>query len=516
MKPKLSSGLLVAFIVAFGGFVFGFDASVISGVVSFVSIEFNLSAIEQGIVVSAPTLGAAIAALVAGSISDKVGRKKVLLIVAFLYLVSAVLSAFAVSYMMLVMARTIGGFAFASLILAPMYIAEISTPANRGKMISINQFNIVIGLSVAYFTNFYLVSLLESDVNWLADFGLQENIWRWMLGLEILPALIFFIMLFFVPESPRFLMLKGQEDKAKKVLERLHGKDEMEVEFAEIAKTTSVQKYNIVKSLKQLFSNKMRFVLLLGIIVAIAQQATGVNAIYFYAPTIFEQSGVGTNAAFSQAVWVGVINVIFTVVALMLIDKIGRKPLLIIGLAGIFISMSVCYYGFSNATYKLPTAAAEQMQLEPKAMKNIVDVEYQSDLQFKSALKGALGDKAFNKHQAQLIKESISMDSGVILFGILGFVASFAVSLGPVMWVLLAELFPNHIRGVAISVVGFINSGVSFSVQLLFPWQLANLGTAMTFLMFGVVAVLSLALILWLLPETKGKSLEQIERELVN
>lgn len=515
MNQKIKSSLLIALIVSLGGFVFGFDASVISGVVSFVAIEFNLSDWQQGFVVSSPTLGAVIASLVAGTLSDRIGRKRVLMAIAFLYVVSAVFSATATSYEMLVSARFVGGLAFASLILAPVYIAEISPADRRGKMISINQFNIVIGLSAAYFANYYILNLSQSDSALVAQLGITDNVWRWMLGLEILPATCFFFLLMLVPESPRFLALNGQKDKAKQVLEQLHGKEQMLVELAEIENNKTKKEESIWQSVQHLFSKKMRLVLVIGLIVAISQQITGVNAIYFYAPSIFEQSGVGTNAAFAQAIWVGLINVVFTVVAMLLIDKLGRKPLMIAGLAGVFLSMSLCFYGFSNATYKLSEESLAKVEITHAELIPLLDVEYQDDLAFKAALKDSLGEKAFKADEAKLIQAAINLNPTIVLIGILGFVASFAVSLGPVMWVLLAEIFPNHLRGIAISFVGVVNSAVSFSVQLLFPWELSNWGTAVTFLIYGLFAIVGLVFIVWLLPETKGKTLEQIETELV-
>lgn len=511
---KLSSSLYIALIVSFGGFVFGFDASVISGVVSFVSVEFNLTDWQQGFVVSSPTLGAVIASSIAGTISDKVGRKKVLLVIAFLYLASAILSTLSTSYEMLVTARFLGGMAFASLILAPVYIAEISPAKQRGRMISINQFNIVIGLSVAYFTNYYLINLMQSDAAWVVNLNLQDNIWRWMLGLEIFPALLFFVGLMFIPESPRYLVMKGREPEAKEILTRLHGEELMKKELAQIEKTKQTKTPNLLASFKELFTKKMRLVMTIGVMVAIFQQITGVNAIYFYAPSIFEQSGVGTNAAFAQAVLVGLINVVFTIIAMQLIDKIGRKPLLNIGLIGIALSMMLCFIGFNSATYKLAPDAIQTINIEQ--LKSIENIEFDDDLEFKRAIIDVIGQQEFKKHEAQLIQSAINIEPALVLIGILGFVASFAVSLGPVMWVLLAEIFPNHLRGIAISFVGVINSAISFSIQLIFPWQLSNLGTALTFLLYGLFAIAGFIIIAWLLPETKGKTLEQIEQDLVS
>jgi SP family arabinose:H+ symporter-like MFS transporter len=210
-------------------------------------------------------------------------------------------------------------------------------------------------------------------------------------------------------------------------------------------------------ALRDLFRPGMRLVLVVGVSIAILQQITGINAVFFYAPMIFEQSGIGTDASFMQAVLVGLVNLIFTVLAILFIDRVGRRPLLIAGLTGIAVCMLLLSYGFGAA----------------------------------------------------------EMNPMIILVGILGFVASFAISLGPVMWVLFSELFPNRVRGLAISLVGLINSAVSFAVQLIFPWELQNLGNSVTFLIYGLFAIVGLVLVMRLLPETKGKSLEELEAELV-
>jgi sugar porter (SP) family MFS transporter len=522
----MSKSVYFAIVVALGGFVFGFDASVISGVVGFVTNEFKLDEWQQGIVVSSPTLGALFGTLFAGFFADMFGRKKVIIVIAFLYLVSAIFSALSVSYHMLVTARIIGGIAFASLVVAPIYIAEIAPSKIRGKMISINQLNIVIGLSFAYFANYYLLQLSGSPATWVSALGIEDNVWRWMLGLEIVPAFIFFALLFTIPESPRWLALNNRETQAKKVLLLLNGNNpgdssmssEQADSFIAEIKADRIQAAqgatdSVLNLLKSLFSKKMRFVLLVGLVVAVCQQATGVNAIYFYAPSIFEQSGVGQNAAFSQAIWVGVINVVFTIVAMLLIDKLGRKPLMLIGLAGVFISMSIASYGFHNASYQLTETSIQSIESQEHRNKlmPILGQTFSNDVSFKNATIELLGEDDAREHQSSLIEAAVTMNSLIVLIGILGFVASFAVSLGPVMWVLLAEILPNRLRGIGIACIGAVNSAVSFSVQLLFPWELANFGTAITFLIYGLLAIIGFVLIYKMLPETKGRSLEEIE-----
>jgi MFS transporter, SP family, arabinose:H+ symporter len=260
----------------------------------------------------------------------------------------------------------------------------------------------------------------------------------------------------------------------------------------------------------------MRRALTLGILVAVLQQITGINAVFFYAPMIFQQSGVGTDAAFMQAIFVGLVNLVFTVLAISLIDRLGRRPLLIAGLTGIAVSMLMLSYGFGSASYTIAADAVAGLaqKVDAAALAPLVGQTFPSDTAFRAAVIDALGSTSFKTHEAALLTAAISINPTLILVGILGFVASFAMSLGPVMWVLFSELFSNRMRGIAISFVGLINSAVSFGVQLIFPWELQNLGNSKTFLVYAVFALIGLPLVMKLLPETKGKSLEVLEAEL--
>ncbi len=517
MNKESKYALIYASIISLGGFLFGFDASVISGVVGYVSQEFGLSDWQQGFVVSSPTLGAVIASICMGPLSDLFGRKKVILTIAFLYTLSASASAVAPDYATLVSARFIGGLAFGSLIIAPIYIAEISPSKLRGRFVSINQFNIVVGFSAAYFANYFLLNASESGANWVAALGIDAHTWRWMLGLEIIPAMLFFLALLAVPESPRWLVANGRSEQAKTVLGKIAPSTNVEEQIQAI-KATLFQTVDtpFMQRLKELLSPRLRKAIVIGLIVGVAQQITGVNAVYFYAPSIFEQSGVGTNAAFAQAIWVGIINVIFTIVAMACIDRIGRRPLMLIGLGGVFVSMMLTAYGFHSAYYQLSpqSVSALEQTIEPGSLDTLVGKTFDNDVAFKKALGEALGGSVASAHESSLIQAAIHANATLILVGILGFVASFAVSLGPVMWVLLSEIFPNRIRGIAISFIGLFNSAVSFSVQFVFPWELSTLGSAGTFLIFGLFAGIGIVLVYRILPETKGKSLEELEAEL--
>ena len=448
----------VALTVALGGFLMGFDASVISGVVTFIEPEFHLSKIELGWSVASLTLTATLAMMVSGPLSDRLGRRPVLKIAAVLFAISAVASALAPSFVALVAARMLGGLGVgAALIIAPMYIAELAPAEMRGRMVSFNQLNIVVGISAAFFTNYLILRFGKSDLAWAEALRLGEWNWRWMLGVEALPAIFYFLALFAVPESPRWLLMNGKDEDARRVFEKVSGSAVAEADLRAVKASLHAEESTERAALRELFRPAMRLVLVVGVSVAILQQITGINSVFFYAPMIFEQSGIGTDASFMQAVLVGLVNLVFTVLAILFVDRLGRRPLLAAGLTGIAVCMLLLSYGFGSA------------EINPK----------------------------------------------IILVGILGFVASFAISLGPVMWVLFSELFPNRVRGLAISFVGLINSGVSFLVQLIFPWELQNLGNSLTFLIYGLFAIVGLILVMRLLPETKGKSLEELEAELV-
>jgi len=519
MQKQKSSIVLIALVIAMGGFLMGFDASVISGVIKFIEPEFHLSKLELGWSVASLSLAATLAMMFAGPVSDRFGRRIVLKYSALLYAFSALLSAVAPSFIILVIARMIAGVGVGtSLILAPMYIAEISPAEKRGKLVSFNQLNIVVGISVAFFTNYLIVHLSQSDTSWVQTLKIREFNWRWMLGIEFFPAILYFFFLLFVPQSPRWLIMKGRFEEALTIMKRLGDEDTAIRMVNEIQEHISLEKTPKVKTpIKALFAPAMKLVLTIGIIISVLQQITGINSVFFYAPMIFEQSGIGTDAAFIQAILVGLTNVVFTILAMVLIDKLGRKPLLAFGISGIALSMFLLAYGFNAATYTLTDSSISKLPSSINAIQlnSLKNKTFNSDTQFKNEVTAAIGAEMEKKFESEFIAASIKMNPTLILIGILGFVASFAVSLGPVMWVLFSELFPNHIRGLAISFVGFLNSTVSFGVQLIFPWELARLGSTGTFLLYGIFAFVGLILMMKLLPETKGKSLEELEAILI-
>jgi SP family arabinose:H+ symporter-like MFS transporter len=397
-------------------------------------------------------------------------------------------------------------------VLAPIYIAEISTAENRGKLVSLQQLNIVFGFFAAFLSNYFFNKYNTLESSFLTD----ENVWRWMLGVELIPAVIYFVFLFFVPKSPRWLYLKGNFEEAKKVLTKIHGNERGGLEIKAIEKNIRTDKNKRPLKIKDVLKPSLRFILTVGLIVGVLQQITGINAVYFYATSIFKQTGIGTDAAFSSGVLLSTISVIFTFVAIYLIDRMGRRPLLLIGTAGIAVSLLLCAYGFNQATYQLSEEKINQFEFsESQKLLIMADTVYQSDVKFKNDVKASLGNNIYSKNDGAILEAATTINANLILIGILGFIACFAFSLGPVMWVLLSELYPIKYRGLAIGVIAFINSLISSLVQLVFPWELSNLGSALSFFLFGFVALVGFFVLLKVLPETKGKSLEELELKFV-
>lgn len=522
MHGNVRTAYFWAAIVAIGGFLFGFDAVVISGVVGFVTPEFNLSDFQIGMVVAAPSFAGIAAAVSVGTVADAMGRKRVLLFLSLLYTVSAAWSALATSFETLVIARAIGGFAFGSLGLAPIYISEIAPPEKRGQLVSFNQFNIVLGFAVAYFANYYILQLSQSGLPWVQAIGLDVYAWRYMLAVGALPAFFWIFALLFVPESPRWLALHGQEAKARAIFEKLVPKEQVSALLDEIRSSAGISAAPLAIRLKELLTPRLRFVLGVGLAIATAQQITGINAVYFYAPTIFEQSGVGRDTAFAQAAFIGVTNVVVTIIAMLLIDRIGRRPLLLIGILGVTLSMATISYGFHKARYTIDANSVAALTLtsattaDLAGIATIQDKVFANDLAFKMAARQVIGEAAFRKHESKIMQQASKLDPLLILFGILGFVASFAFSLGPVMWVMLPEIYPNAVRGVAMAAVGFVNAIVSWGVQQFFPTMLNTLGSTWVFGIYGAFGLLFLIIFMFILPETKGRTLEELEDELVN
>jgi MFS family permease len=337
-----------------------------------------------------------------------------------------------------------------------------------------------------------------------------------MLGVEAVPAVLYFFGLLSVPRSPRWLIMKSKPVEAKKVLLKFYSEEQADKDLKAVEASLQNNQNKEESSIAELFKPALKLVITIGLVVGILQQITGINSVFFYAPMIFEQSGIGTDASFIQAILVGVTNLVFTILAMLLIDKLGRKPLLAFGVAGIGVFMLLLAYGFNSAEYSLTQEKINQLSNTELRTKITVlaGQSFENDVKYKNELKALLGEKKAKQYESELITAAISMNPTLILIGIIGFVACFAISLGPVMWVLFSELFPLKVRGLAISFVGFVNSAVSAGVQFVFPWELSTIGSSLTFLIYGLFAFAGLIFIIRVIPETKGKSLEELEKTL--
>ncbi len=442
--------LKVAIVASLGGLLFGYDTAVIAGVIGYLQIKFDLSPMMTGWAASSAIWGCVIGAMFAGALSDKMGRKKVLIITAILFFVSAVGAALANSLTIFILARLLGGLGIgAASMLSPLYISEIAPAKNRGMLVTLYQLAIVIGINLIYFVNLKISNY--GDEAWNVEYG-----WRYMLASGILPALLFFILLFIVPESPRWLTKNGKADEALLVLEKVNGKDQAKHVLKEILDALKHE----TGTISDLFKPGLRKAMIVGIVLALFSQITGINAIIYYAPEIFKTAGFDTESSLLQTVIIGLTNTVFTFVAIWLIDRAGRKTLLLWGVAGMIFSLlaiGLCYkYDLTNGPW--------------------------------------------------------------LLFFIITYIASFASSLGPIPWVLISEIFPTKTRGIAMSfatVVLWI--GVVLITQLT-PVMLSSLGPdkntsgAYTFWIFMINAIILFVFTWKVIPETKQRTLEEIEQ----
>ncbi|MCU0652309.1 MAG: sugar porter family MFS transporter [Candidatus Omnitrophica bacterium] len=434
---------IIAFVAALAGLLFGYDTGVISGAILFIKDQFNLTSVIVERVVSAVLLGAVIGAAFSGAMADKLGRRRSIVITAVLFSLGAIGSAFAPSIPVLVLCRFAIGLAIGvASYVAPLYISEISPPDVRGALVSLNQLMITCGIVVSYL------------VDYMLTLGQQE--WRWMFGLGAIPAVILLIGMIYLPETPRWLVTQGLIDKAKNVLSRTGRGRNADLEIENISKTMSDKKC----CWKEVFEPWIRPALFVGIGLAFFQQATGINTIIYYAPTIFEFAGFGTHrVAILATVGVGVVNVLMTLVAIWLLDKLGRKPLLYIGMTGMALSL------------------------------------------------GVLGI-AFHMTNLSGLLQWIAV--GSVLF----YIASFAISLGPIFWLMIAEIYPLRVRGRAMSLATVANWGFNMLVAATFLTLTEKLGKAGTFWLFAALSVVGIAFCYLFVPETKGFTLEEIEEHL--
>jgi SP family arabinose:H+ symporter-like MFS transporter len=436
IDTKKNKLLIFSTAAALGGLLFGFDTGVISGTIHFIKIEFNLNAYQEGFAVSNLMIACVIGALLAGPIADWAGRKKILILCAVLFTVSAILSALPRSFTELVIARFIGGMGVGmASVVSPMYIAEISPAKIRGRLVALNQLAIVVGILLSYLSNWLLV-----------DTGI--NNWRYMLVAEILPAITFLVGLFFIPESPRWLTKEGLEKEALDVLNVVAGTANADHELQEVKKSL-VEKRT---SLKELLHPSLRRVLIVGILFSLFAHITGIDTIIYYGPIIFLESGFKTDSALLASVMIGITNLIFTFVGMAMIDKAGRKFLLLVGLAGMGISMT------------------------------LVGLCMQSDM----------------------------ISAKWTLLWIMTYIASFAMSIGVVIWVYLSEIYPTRVRGQALSVATMVLWLGNVILTQLFPVMMERFGGG-TFYIFSFICLLAFIFTWTMVKETKGVSLEEIE-----
>lgn len=440
MNGKL---LFITFVAALGGFLFGFDTAVISGTDPFVVPYFGLSDNQWGFTVASALLGTIVGSISAGLPADRIGRRNSLFIAAVLYLISALGCALAPSWAILVASRFVGGIGVGlASVLSPMYIAEVSPSRLRGRLVALAQLNIVIGIVVAYFSNDALISM--------------ENNWRYMFGVEAIPAALFLALLFFVPRSPRWLVSRERLAEAGQVLNSICSDSEQAQRVLGEIKG-SLQSANKA-DFKLLFSRHYRYVTLLVVLFASFNQLTGINVFIYYAPRIFELTGLSSKEAIWQTfLSVGVTNLIFTVLAMFAIDRFGRKMLMYIGTVGLIASLSLMSYAYFG--------------------------------------------QSFDKYS--------------VMFYLIGFIASFAFSQGAVCWVFMAEVFPNQLRNHGQSLGAFIHWTFNFGISLVFPGLVTTLGGGTVFAFFTSMMVLQFFYVWKMMPETRGKSLEALQKELV-
>ena len=458
MQKKKNLVLLVtlSFIASLGGFLFGYDTAVISGTLLFVKKQFDLSAGLEGWYVGSALVGSLIGVAFAGWLSDKYGRKMILLLSGSLFSISAIGCALASGFSMLIMYRLIGGMGVGiASMLSPLYISEISPPKLRGRLVALYQLSIAIGILCSYFANSWLLETSSTpgfEQHSMFRLIFKEEVWRAMLGMEAIPALSFFILVIIIPKSPRWLVVKGKFEQANKILSKIVGEKEASAEIKEIKETLALETEK--GSWKMIFEPGIKMAILIGVALAILQQYTGIDSIIYYGPRIMEQAGFDIGEALGSQIIIGIINVVFTLLAIWKIDQYGRRPILLAGTIGTFISLI------------------------------------------------AIGFLFF-----------FDMAEGYLLISfILVFIACFAFSLGPVVWVILAEIYPTKIRGRAMSIATMGAWIGMTTIGFIIPISLDSIGPAFTFWIFALFCLPTLYIGLKLVPETKGKTLEEIER----
>ncbi|MHB8902847.1 MAG: sugar porter family MFS transporter [Thermoguttaceae bacterium] len=442
--------LRVCLVATLGGLLFGYDTAVIAGAIGFMKAHFAMDAATEGWATSCALVGCVLGVTMAGWMSDHLGRRNTLVVAAVLFLISAIGTAIPRNLIEFIVYRIVGGVGVgAASMTSPMYIAEISPARFRGRLVSVNQLAIVSGMLIVYFVNYWIAGL--GDQAWNETTG-----WRWMFGSEALPAVALLLLLFTVPESPRFLCKQGKLEQARQVLLRVGGTGHADREMTDIAEAISQES----PSLSQLLEPGMRLALAIAVVLAVLQQVTGINVFLYYAPEIFKaMAGAEADAALLQTIVVGAANLLFTIIAIGTVDLVGRKPLMIIGSIGMGLSLT------------------------------------------------ALGVAAYFGRA----------DVWVLTF-ILGYIACFALSVGPVTWVILAEIFPTKIRGRAMAIATFCLWVANFVVSQTFPmmdenpWLVDRFNHGFPFFIYAAFCAVLAVFMIAVVPETKGKTLEEIER----
>ena len=468
--PTATSGLkanynfgyvwLISVVAAMGGLLFGWDWVVIGGAKPFFQRYFEITSETQiGWANSCALIGCLIGALVAGGLSDKFGRKKLLIAAALIFAVTSLGNALATNFNIFIAWRIFGGVAIGlASSLSPMYIAEIAPAQIRGRLVAINQLTVVIGILLAQYINWFLVRGLPAGATdeFIRDSWFGQQGWRWMFGLTAAPALLFFIGMFLVPESPRWLAKNGKPQFARKILGKIGGQDYADAAVAEIQSTLSSEEIQRVR-FADLLEPKMFKVITLGVVLAVFQQWCGINVIFNYAEEIFHNAGYDISMVLKNIAWTGSVNLVFTLFALGIVDRGGRRPLMLFGSAALAIIYVAMGLGYHAGVKGLP-----------------------------------------------------------MLLLVLAAIGCYAVSLAPVTWVVISEIFPNRIRGAAMAVAVSALWIACFLLTFSFPLLNAQLGSAGTFWLYGAICVAGFIFIFFKLPETKGKTLEQIEKDLVN
>ncbi|WP_117592261.1 sugar porter family MFS transporter [Haloprofundus halophilus] len=440
---------VTAALAALNGLLFGFDTGVISGAFLYIERSFQMTSLfgvelgtawVEGLVVSGALVGAVVGAAVGGRLADRIGRRRLILVGAAVFFVGSLLMAVAPTVEILVIGRIIDGLAigFASMV-GPLYISEISPPKIRGSLVSLNQLAVTSGILVSYFVNYAF-----------ADSGA----WRIMLGAGMIPAVVLGVGMLFMPESPRWLIEQGRDDDAREVLSRTRDRTTVDEEMSDIKETVAVESGD----LRELLEPWVRPMLIVGVGLAVFQQVTGINTVIYYAPTILSSTGFGDSASILATVGIGVVNVVMTVVAISVIDRVGRRPLLLVGLGGMTATLVVL-----GAVFYLP------------------------------GLSGVLG--------------------WVATASLMLYVAFFAIGLGPVFWLLISEIYPLAVRGSAAGVATVVNWAANLAVALTFLQIVELMGQSGTFWLYAALSLVGLAFCYFLVPETKGRSLEEIEAD---